>query len=288
MSNSRISIISSKSSRKSRAISVRECADDSNEPIPDLCNFVKTFNGPNGTPGFPENEMGILQSEKKKYRLQGPGLQSQEMKDTMSLDELTNSEKMALPRGDRISLAVRLAYAIIQYYSTGWIDPDWTWKNFSVSGNEYKYSDVSQLFVAQKFYSSSGKASKQPTWVGWESVGEPRLTRLGFGLIELAMGKRLSEMRDTTIDPKSDPDAQDYFTAMRLLNTGRILREEGEGYDNVVRACIEHQFRDPQYTMRCLDSRDDSFHQDVEQCVLKPLHCMWKEPWGQSQRRLCF
>lgn len=288
MSNSRISTNSSKSSKKSRAISVRECADDSHEPILDLCDFVKTFQTPNTTPASTDSEFGFLQSEKKKFKLQSPGSHSQETKDTLSLDELTSPEKSVLPRGDRISLAVRLAYAIIQYYSTGWIDPDWTWKDFSLSGNEYKYSDVSQLFVAQKFYSSSGKTSKRSTWVGWESVGEPRLTRLGFALIELAMGKRLSEMRDTTIDPKSDPDAQDYWTAMRLLNTGRILREEGEGYENVVRACIEHQFRDSQYNTRYLDSREESFHKDVEQCVLKPLHCMWKEPWGQSQRRLCF
>jgi hypothetical protein len=95
-------------------------------------------------------------------------------------------------------------------------------------------------------------------------------------------------MRDATVDPNSDPDAQDYWTAIRLLNTGRIMREEGEGYENVVRACIEHQFRDPHYTMKYLDSRSSTFHADVEACVLKPLHCMWKEPWGRSQRQLCF
>lgn len=276
-------------SRKSHAISVRECADDQKEPIPDLCNFVKTFNGSDRTPGASENELGILQSENKKYRLQSPGSQYQETRDTVSLDEFTNSEKSLLSRGDRISLAVRLAYAIIQYYSTGWIDSDWTWKDFSISGNEYRFNDLSQLFVAQKFYSSANKAPKRTTWVGWESLGEPRLTRLGFALIELAMGQRLSEMRDATIDPKADPDAQDYWTAIRLLNTGRILREEGEGYENVVKACIFHQYRDENYTMKYLDSRDDNFHQDVEQCVLKVLYCMWKEPFsGHSQRRLCF
>lgn len=284
MNNS--TITSSKSaSRKSRAISIRECDDDQNEPIPDLCNFVKTFGG---TPGTTENELGILQSEKRKYRLQSPGSNNQETRDTVSLDELTSSDKSSLPRADRISLAVRLTYAIIQYYSTGWIDPEWTWKNFSISGHEYKYSDLSQLFVAQKFYSASGQTAKPAIWVGWESIGEPKLTRLGFALIELALGKRLSEMRDATIDPNMDPDAQDYFTATRLLNTGRILREEGEGYENVVRACLEHQFRDAHYTMKYLDSRNATFHKDVEQCILKPLHCMWKEPWGRSQRQLCY
>lgn len=288
MSNFKMSSKNLKSaSRKTRAISIRECADEKVDPILDLCNFVKTFNTPNTTPGS-ENELGILQSEQKKYKLQSPGTQNEGTRDTVSLDELTNPEKSSLPRGDRISLAVRLAYAIIQYYSTGWIDSEWTWKDFSVTGSEYKYTDVSQLFVSQKFYSASGKATKRPMWVGWESLGEPKLTRLGFALIELAMRKRLCEMRDATIDPNSDPDAQDYWTAIRLLNTGRIMREEGEGYANVVRACIEHQFRDPHYTMKYLDSRSETFHADVEQCVLKPLHCLWKEPFGQSHRQLCF
>lgn len=272
-------------SRKSRAVSIRESVDDQNDPIPDLCNFVKAFRW---TPGPAENELGVLQSEKKKYKLQSPGTSGLETRDTVSLDELTSSDKSCLPRGDRISLAVRLTYAIIQYYSTGWIDSEWTWKDFSIAGNDYKYSDLSQLFVAQKFYSASGKASKPASWVGWESIGEPKLTRLGFALIELALGKRLSELRDATIDPNMDPDAQDYFTALRLLNTGRIVREESEGYENVVRACLEHQFRDPHYTMKYLDSRNSTFHKDVEQCILKPLHCMWKEPLCRSQRQLCY
>jgi hypothetical protein len=177
MSNFSINSKSSKStSRKSRAISIRECADDKIDPIPDLCNFVKGFNTPNTTPGG-KNELAILQSEQKKYKLENSGSQNQETRDTVSLDELTSPDKSSMPRGDRISLAVRLAYAIIQYYSTGWIDPEWTWKDFSVTGSEYKYSDVSQLFVSQKFYSTTGKATKRPMWVGWESLGEPKLTR---------------------------------------------------------------------------------------------------------------
>ena len=170
---------SPKSSQKCRAISIRECADDKVEPIPDLCHLVKGFSTPKSTPGA-DNDLGMLQSERKKYKLESSSGQNQETRDTVSLDELTSPEMPPLPRGDRISLALRLAYAITQYYSTGWIDPEWTWKDFSVVGNEHKCTNVSQLFVSQKFYTTMGKATKRPMWRGWESIGEPKLTRKCF------------------------------------------------------------------------------------------------------------
>jgi hypothetical protein len=271
------------SSRKSRALSICECIEDNNE-IPDLCNLVKSLSDSNSTTNVSGKDMGILSSEQKKYKLQLP----QEPREMISLDEVTNFEsKPRLPRGDRIKLAVTLTYAILQYYSTGWIDQGWTWKDFSVTSKDSKTSDLSQLFVGQRFYSASGQAAKPTSWRGWEPLGEPILTRLGFALIELAMGQRLKDMQDATIDPNMDSDAQDYYTALRLLDTGRIMREEGKIFERVVKACIKHQFTDSHYGKKYLDSQEETFHKDMEQCVLKPLHCMWKEPWGRSQRQLC-
>jgi len=270
--------------RENCAVSICECIDDENETIPDLCNFVKSFG--ERIPNVSTHGRGKLKTEEKYYILNAASLRESiaEAHKVVSLEDLTSR----LERSDRMGLAVRLTYAIIQYHSTGWIDSSWTWKDFSVAGNDGITGDRSQLFISQKFYSNSDDTStRNKLWSGWLAVGEPVLTRLGFALIELALGKRLYELRDSTIDQNSAQDAQDYWTACRLLDTGRVRRAESIAYELVVKACLRHDFEDSHHTLRRLDSRDKTFEKDVEQCVLKPLHCMWKEQWGGNQRQMC-
>lgn len=191
-----------------------------------------------------------------------------------------------------MSLALRLSYAILQYYSTGWIDPSWSWKDFSLT-DEPKFED-SHLFVKQKFYSSCGAEpgirSDNGSVSGiWGPIGEPILTRLGFALIELALGRRLSEMRDVNIDKSLPDDYQDYLTAMNVLKSGKVRREEGKGYEEVVRVCLKHEFwSNTDASMKTLDSAEPTFHKDVEKLVIAPLHCLWSETWGDNNRQLCY
>lgn len=270
--------------RENCAVLICECNDDECETIPDLCNFVKSFDERiHDTSIF---EKGRLKTEEKHYSLNAASVRESiaEAHEVVSLEELTSK----LERSDRMGLAVRLTYAIIQYHSTGWIDSSWTWKDFSVTGNDGITGDRSQLFISQKFYSNSDRTSmRNKIWSGWLAVGEPVLTRLGFALIELALGKKLCELRDSTIDSNSDQDAQAYWTACRVLDTGRVRRAESIAYELVVKACLRHDFEDAHHNLRRLDSRDQTFEKDVEQCVLKPLHCMWKEQWGGNQRQMC-
>lgn len=281
--------------RKSRPISVYECLEDRGDSIEDLCSFVKTFCDSNNIdPKVTEEGIGILRSEQKKYKLETP-TNSKKLhisQSTVSLEELTSPRSTTLSRRDRISLALRLSYAILQYYKTGWIDDSWTWRDFSMATTEDQKPDESHLFVTQRFYSSSTKSSEiiapdRPVSGGfWEALGEPRLTRLGFALIELALGKRLAELRDKSYDGM-DPDMVDFCTARNLLRSGRIMREEGRAYHEVVWACIEHQFL-CRSEIRALDSRQPTFHQDVEQSILTPLHCMFTETWGESRKQLVY
>jgi len=270
--------------RENCAVSIYECNDDDNETIPDLCNFVETFD--ERVHDVTTYGKGRLKSKEKSYSLNAASFRESiaEAHKMVSLEELTSK----LERSDRMGLAVRLTYAIIQYHSTGWIDSSWTWKNFSVTSNDGITGDKSQLFISQRFYSNSDSTSaRNKMWSGWLAVGEPVLTRLGFALIELALGKRLSELKDSSIDINSNQDAQDYWTACRVLDTGRVRRAESIAYELVVKACLRHDFEDSHHNLRRLDSRDQTFEKDVEQCVLKPLHCIWKEQWGGNQRQMC-
>lgn len=157
---------------------------------------------------------------------------------------------------------------------------------------EPKFED-SHLFVKQKFYSSSGSLpdsrSRRASLPGiWALIGEPILTRLGFALIELSLGRRLAEMRDGSIDKSLPDDHQDYWTAISVLKSGKIQDAEGKGYEEVVRVCLQHQFWSmTEGSMKMLDSEKPDFHKDVEKLVVSPLHCMWSETWGNSNRQLC-
>lgn len=118
----------------------------------------------------------------------------------MSLDDYLSppADKAKVSRRERMNLALSLSLAILQFYKTPWIDMWWTWKNFCVLKG-----DKSQIFVTKRFYSSHSSLSLKTKTVAhspstsafWELVGEPVLTRLGFALVELALEKRLSELR---------------------------------------------------------------------------------------------
>lgn len=268
-------------------VSVYECLDDRSDAISDLCHLVRRFCDSNDIePDFSEEELGILQSDEKKYKLEAPqrarGLHPSES--TITLEELTGSQS-TLSRRDRMSLALRLSYAILQYYSTGWIDPGWSWKDFLVAQTDGQRPDESHLFVSQKFYSASHKSSSsestQNNQAGgiWDPIGEPILTRLGFALIELALGQRLAELREVSVDQSMPPDMLDFFTARHLLKTGRVMRQESRAYEDVVRACLEHQYL-CRSEVKSLDSRNTSFQRDVEQSIIVPLQSIWTEAWG--------
>jgi hypothetical protein len=230
-----------------------------------------------------EEELGILCSEQKWFRIHAPrsqGTQSELPPAVITLHEFLNDQPAR--KRERMRLALELSYAILQYYSTGWINTSWTWRDFSVTRTEGQDPAESQLFVTTKFYSVLRTSNTVPTSTSspmWTLIGEPILTRLGFALIELALGKGLSEFRDNDADDSMDPDTLDYLTARKILESENLMAEQGSNYEAVVRACLDHQFY-CQTKYKRLDSRQTSFHQDVEECVIAPLHSMWIETWG--------
>ncbi len=144
--------------------------------------------------------------------------------------------------------------------------------------------DDPQLFITQRFYSKLNPSANSPDRdrmisAFWECIGEPILTRLGFALIELALGKRLADMRDPATSSSVDPDILDMRTAGRLLQSGQVERQEGQLYEDVVRACLKHQFVSKS-VVRDLDSEKPNFQDNVKECILAPLHTIWIESWG--------
>jgi len=201
------------------------------------------------------------------------------------------SYQNSMSRRDRIVLAIRLSYAVLQFHSTPWIESNWSWKDFTTVMNGGQPQIEDPLFISHDFYSSLYQTSKpQPrtatSLVLWATIGEETLTRLGFALIELGLGKRLSELReDGSIPPDprmrttTDGDFLDLWTVEGVLDSGLLYNEQCEDYEEVVRVLIRHEYME-NCEKRSLNSRKESFYRDVEQFVIAPLYSLWSVLWG--------
>ena len=183
----------------------------------------------------------------------------------------------------RVDLALSLCLAILQFHSTPWIDTWWTWKDFCVLKDDNK-----KVFVTGKFYSTQRLLSPTTESLAhpvsaslfWACYGEPILTRLGFALAELALGKRLSQLRPLNVDPNGDQDMLDTITAKQVLKDGTILEETSQPYHDAVQACLDHSVI-MSSGLKKLDSADPNFRQDLERFVVGPIRDFHMVTWGQ-------
>lgn len=205
-------------------------------------------------------------------------------------DCLIPSEDWHLTRKMRMDLALSLSLAILQFYSTSWIDMWWTWKDFCMLKD-----DKSHVFVNRKFYSVQNPLSRQPshsqlTSTFWAIRGEPILTRLGFALVELALGKRLSEFRESDDDQNQDEDMLDLQTAMKIVEQGLVREETCQIYHDVVETCLTHQVKIPSEVeglVKELSAKHKNFQQDLEQFVVGPLRNFHSTSWPQATLVAC-
>lgn len=265
-----------------RRISISECHDLSsgkeNKPIQDLCDLLKTFDA---TKQVTDARLGTLQLKEKQYKLQSPSYMPSmtSSQDIVCLDHHLAGHCFMLSRKERMDLALRLSYAVLQFYATPWIEASWTWRDFYID----KQND-SQLFVTRKFYSCLGreptpKDCKSSSLTLLDIAEEPILIKLGIALIELAIGKRLAELRQEDQLRNLDPEILDFSTAKKVVASGQIMREEGRGYEEVVKACLSCQFSSNSQLIS-INSSQPTFYNAVEQSIIEPLHKIYSIAWG--------
>ena len=270
-----------------RLVSFSKSKDDFKDGrlIDDLCTFTKNFGDDSPVPA-PAPSLNILASKEKKYIMKMSSLSIASQSFVCLDDYLIPYEKWELTKQKRMALALSLSTAILLFYSTPWIDSWWTLKDFYILKD-----DISRIFITRTFYGAHGASlkplpqstsrsdAKSLLWdtsrsksksLFWDCFGEPILTRLGFALIELALGKRLSELRAADVDPNADQDMIDTITAMNILADGSVLIEAGQVYHNAVLACLSHQARIDSGS-RSLDSKHPNFQQDLVRFVVGPM-----------------
>ena len=245
--------------------------------IYDLCTFIKNFGDPLNPVPTPSLHILVVRGEKYVVRANLLSTSSAVCLD----DYLSPYQEWEISRKERIDLALSLSLAVLVFYSTPWIDNWWTWRDFYTLKD-----DKSQIFIRAAFYGVNRKSLPRSTshpasiLTFWDCYGEPILTRLGLALIELALGKRLSEFQEPSGDPNVDQDMKDVYTAQKLVTSGRVLQEAGQIYHDVVEACLSHQVTELSAVIG-LVSKHPNFQQDLERFVAAPIRNYHAATWGQ-------
>ncbi|KAG4420759.1 hypothetical protein IFR04_006145 [Cadophora malorum] len=261
---------------------------ENSELIEDLCRFIRKL-GEEPPTGAPASCLGVLGLNKDKYTVKVTSLDgdgSSHPSSFVCLDDfLPPAKKWNVDRKKRMDLALNLSLAILQFYSTPWIDSWWTWKDFCVLKG-----DKSQIFVTKRFYSTHSPlatkfdiaqhSASTPVSVFWDCIGEPVLTRLGFALVELALGRRLCELRGEDQNSIDDEDMLDLFTAKDLVDREVVLNKAGKDYNAAVRACLWHQIVSED-CVTGLDSKHRDFKRDMERFIVAPIENYYVTTWGK-------
>ncbi|KAH6711845.1 hypothetical protein BKA61DRAFT_611681 [Leptodontidium sp. MPI-SDFR-AT-0119] len=262
-------------------MTVEECFEEHAAAIEDLCtHFRKMCNAIQESQDLPEREPSTISSQNKRYTVKPSQSSGKHGKTQIPISLHDFLQDQFVSKRVRMRVGLQLSFAILHHYSTGWIDPEWTWRDLSISQGHGQFPEDSQLYIKKKFFSIHKKSSSTL----WVLIKEQILTRLGFALIELALGKRLADLGDPGANNHDgmEPDIADYFTARNILEEGVLVAEQGKEYASVVRVCLDHQF----YSHSCvssLDSRQKSFHRDMETSVILPLHSLWETLWGGNK-----
>ena len=169
--------------RRTSQISICECPDRATRAIDDFCKFVRTFGSAvDINMGIADDELSILCSEQKRYRVQAPPPSDvqHDSQARVSLHEFLDKE--ATDRRERMRLALQLSFAILQYYSTGWINTSWTWRDFSVSRIKGEDSEDSEKGNSGRSMAKETKRSEERTPRDGVKVKKPN-SGMASGLI---------------------------------------------------------------------------------------------------------
>jgi hypothetical protein len=269
-------------------------------PISDLCQFLhmQTLTPPSTPP--PVTHQYTL-GDGARYAVNVPRAAAGDPTVVCMDDWLSSGEWQSSRRKRRIDLAVSLTSAIGLFYPTSWIDSAWTWRSFSVvRGGEPAAAAEDQLCITSRFYSADapgGGAATQATPLSrfWHTMRvqlDPMLVRLGFALIELALGKRLSEIRASRVEGGSAQqermseamkDMEDYDTAITLLESGVISEDVGDAYHSIVSTCVRCEVLED-VGVRSLKSGSPTFDSDLERFIVEPLRKYHKDTWGHLSK----
>jgi len=178
---------------------------------------------------------------------------------------------------DRLQLAKSVATGVLQLYNSPLLQSAWTKEDIAFvpwTDRPYRKAYISKRTSTAE---DTTRQTKVPPYIHNHTIFS-----LGILLIEICLGRALGDLR-TLEDCNSEAEmdkpsaATDYATAIRLLDSERVLVESGESYADAVRRCISCNFG-PTKT----DLENDDFRQAVYSGVVAPLEEQVKVVLGTS------
>ncbi|ORY58057.1 uncharacterized protein BCR38DRAFT_353518 [Pseudomassariella vexata] len=264
--------------------------------ISDLCQWVRGLR--ESPPSSPRNDYhGVLGPDGKRYTVAPRPHTGISPPTVMSMDDcLSSCDGAGLTRRVRLDLALNLASAIERFHPTSWIDMTWTWRNFSMIREDTAH----RLCITKRFWSLEARrqtAVAAPASKFWRTLRhmDPMLIRLGFALIELAMGKRLSDLRakmsgeDEPAEPESEwmKDLEDWNTANDLVEQNIIQDEVSLTYQQIVARCLKCEILEDT-GVKLLRSGSQNFGDELDTFIVGPLRQYHADTWGVVSQMAAF
>lgn len=256
--------------------------------IGDLCQWIRALRvSPPNSP----LDAGVVGGVVGRYNVVPRAQRSINEPTIVSMDDLLlELDGGGISRRTRIDLALSLAVAIERFHPTPWIDVAWTWRNFSLN----KEDDVYRLCIARQFWSRENSQQQVATRPAaskfWRSIRkDPMLVRLGFAMIELALGKRLSDIKLTAAGGEAAgkkpqeawiEDLNNWNTANELIERDHLRDETSETYQQIVATCLRCEVIEDG-GIRRLSTGEIDFEEYLDQYVVEPLRQYYEGSWGQ-------
>lgn len=166
-----------------------------------------------------------------------------------------------LTTADRVQLALKLGWNVLQLHSTPWLEQYWTRDDiFLITGQAKSVLP----YVTHEFHSSRRASMSSTTSVPrvqmtkW--VRDDTLFRLGVLLIELCRDRTLADLAE------DEDGGKEVMTAMRLSNN--LECQFGYKFEDAVYACIHCKFGpyspDP-------ETAREQFQMGMYENIIKPL-----------------
>ncbi|KAK6499477.1 hypothetical protein TWF506_004107 [Arthrobotrys conoides] len=223
----------------------------------------------------PKSYLGFLESQKWKHHIFcSDTIRSSSHTAVDSLKDLLYSIRTGpawrsgvfTPR-ERALVALNMAYAVLQFHSTAWLQEDWSIKDVFVRQENSRASQITTIYLSRKFDRlRSAPARRNMPWIRNEIIYS-----LGLALLEIIYCQPISSMVQQTnygagpglIDPSTE------FVVAGELARDLSLERRGmvsASFAAVTRICLWCDFQDPTN-----DLSDPKFRQRFYAMVIEPL-----------------
>lgn len=154
----------------------------------------------------------------------------------------------SIPIHERLSLAKKLAVAVLQYHTTSWLKVSWRSDDIILFGvkRSTQIADVPSLSAPHlnaRVTSPSQQPSQSPEFPSRTLARNPTLFSLGVVLLEIGHAASLKTLRQPCdLTHGREDNYTDFFTARRLAKSKRSTM--GLKYDSIVEQLVECVFPD--------------------------------------------